>query len=88
LGLTAQEVLFIAAFMNKPNGAQAARAAGYSERNARRIAWRMLRKPIVKLAIELEQARTLRLGRLTKHLTSRVDIPVIPHDKSKTGDTP
>jgi hypothetical protein len=48
---------FVEAFLRDPNGARAARDAGYSERSAKTIARDLLKRPDIRAAIDEGRAR-------------------------------
>jgi len=63
--LTDQKKLFVASYLQKPVGSEAAIAAGYSERTARSIAHRLLKEPEVAAAIEAGQGKLARKFEIT-----------------------
>ena len=50
--LTEKQRVFVASFLLCGNGSEAARKAGYSEKMANRIAYQLLRKPLIKQEID------------------------------------
>lgn len=68
-GLSPKQKLFVEAYVNGLNGAQAAIAAGYSLATARAIASETLRKPAV-----IEAVRTLREARQAEALAERARV--------------
>ena len=55
LGLSQRERIFVLAYVEIWNGAEAARRAGYSHRNARQQAYENLTKPYIRIAIARTQ---------------------------------
>ena len=75
--LTAQQELFIAAYVKRPNATRAAIAAGYSEASAHTIGWEQLQIPDVQAEV---QARL-------KRIAGRYEITAdrIIHELAKTA---
>ncbi len=63
--LTEQQKLFVASYLQKPVGTDAAIAAGYSERTAASIANRLLKDPEIAAAIEAGQTKLARKFEIT-----------------------
>lgn len=67
--LTDKEKRFVDEYMIHQSGAKAAALAGYSERNAGRIAWALMQRPLIAEAIEARQAKlAAKLGVTTERI--------------------
>src|ERR1700730_869825 len=56
---TAKELAFIAAYQGHRDGARAAVAAGYSPNGAAKTAWKLLKDPAVRQALEVKQRQVI-----------------------------
>lgn len=65
MALTRRQQRFVEEYLIDLNGAAAARRVGYSAASARNSAWRMLKRPAVRAALEAELARRRAAARIT-----------------------